>query len=145
MLARKDASLEQLNYWDSLERLRPLSKEDRRSQRTTKDEFSHCAILEEISWRQKSRALWLKEGDNNTKFFHRMANARSRGNFISSLMIGGVRLDKVEELKEGIGSYFKSLFEETLVRRRAVDLGLFRTLNSLDNETLEGPFLEAVS
>ena len=60
-------------------------------------------------------------------------------------MIGGVRLDKVEELKEGIGSYFKSLFEETLVRRRAVDLGLFRTLNSLDNETLEGPFLEAVS
>ena len=29
--ARKDASLEQLNYWDSLERLRPLSEEDRRS------------------------------------------------------------------------------------------------------------------
>ena len=111
MLARKDASLEQLNYWDSLERLRPLSEEDRRSQRTTKDEFSHCAILEEISWRQKSRALWLKEGDSNTKFFHRMANARRRGNFIGSLTVTGVRLNKEEKFKEGIGSYFKSLFE----------------------------------
>ncbi|RVX19512.1 hypothetical protein CK203_004994 [Vitis vinifera] len=138
--AKKDAALEQLNYWDSLERLGSLSEEDRRSQRTARDEFSHCAILEEISWRQKSRALWLKEGDNNTKFFHRMANARRRGNFISSLTVRGVRMDKEEELKEGIRSYFKSMFEETPVRRPAVDSGLFKTLDLLDNETLEGPF-----
>ena len=71
-----------------------------------------------------------------------MANARRRGNFISSLTVRGVRLDKNEELKEGIGSYFKSLFEESLVRRPAVESGLFRTLDSLDNETLERPFLE---
>ncbi|RVW82609.1 Transposon TX1 uncharacterized 149 kDa protein [Vitis vinifera] len=140
VLARKDAALEKLNYWDSLERLGSLSEEDRSSQRMARDEFSHCAILEEISWRQKSRALWLKEGDSNTKFFHRMANARRRGNFISSLIVRGVWLDKEEELKEGIGSYFKSLFEESLVRRPVVESGLFRTLDSLDNETLEGPF-----
>ena len=57
-----------------------------------------------------------------------------------------VRLDKEEEIKEGIGSHFKSLFEESLVRRPdstpTVELGLFRTLDSLDNETLEGPFSE---
>ena len=142
VLARKDAALEKLNYWDSLERLGSLSEEDRSSQRMARDEFSHCAILEEISWRQKSRALWLKEGDSNTKFFHRMANARRRGNFISSLIVRGVWLDKEEELKEGIGSYFKSLFEESLVRRPVVESGLFRTLDSLDNETLEGSFSE---
>ena len=62
-----------------------------------------------------------------------MANARRRGNFISSLTVRGVRLDKNEELKEGIVSYFKSLFEESLVRRPTVESGLFKTLDSLDN------------
>ena len=55
-------------------------------------------------------------------------------------MVKGVRLEKEEELKEGIGFYFKSMFEETQVRRPMVDLGLFGNLDSLDNEALEGSF-----
>ena len=82
----------------------------------------------------------MKEGDSNTKFFHHMANVRRKGNFISSLTVRGVQLDKKEELKEEIGSYFKSLFEESLVRRPAVESGLFKTLDFLDNEILEGQF-----
>ena len=71
-----------------------------------------------------------------------MANAWRRRNFISSTTVRGVRLDKEEELKEGIGSYFKSLFEEPLVRRPDVESCLFKILNSLDNVILEGQFLE---
>lgn len=71
-----------------------------------------------------------------------MANERRRGNFINSLTVGGVRLEK-EELKEGIGSYFKALFEEPQVRRPDVDSELFMRIDAMDNEGLEGPFLEA--
>lgn len=51
-------------------------------------EIEKTMLLEEISWRQKSRVLWLREGDNNTKLFLRMANSNRRS--IESLLVDGV-------------------------------------------------------
>ena len=47
-----------------------------------KVEVEHLVSLEEISWVQKLRVLWLKEGDNNTKFFHHMVNLHRRYNHL---------------------------------------------------------------
>jgi hypothetical protein len=40
---------------------------------------------EEHIWRLKSRALWLKAGNNNTKYFHQFANFRKNTNTISDI------------------------------------------------------------
>ena len=39
---------------------------------------------------QKSRALWLREGDNCMKFFHRIGNSNRRKNSIDSLLVDGI-------------------------------------------------------
>lgn len=41
--------------------------------------------IQETVWRQISRAMWLKDGDRNTKFFHGKASQRKKFNHIRKL------------------------------------------------------------
>ena len=43
---------------------------------------------EEMDWGQRSRQLWLKEGDTNTRFFHLVANGQRRMNQILRIKVG---------------------------------------------------------
>lgn len=40
-------------------------------------------------WTQRSRELWLKQEDKNSKFFQRIFNAYKRNNYIDKLVVGG--------------------------------------------------------
>lgn len=53
---------------------------------------------EEIMWRQRSRCMWLKEGDKNKRLFHGLASLRRRANKIYSIVDGHRWLEKKEEI-----------------------------------------------
>ena len=55
-----------------------------------RSQIENLLSLEEISWRQKSRMFCIKEGDNNTKFFHKVANSRRRYNHLCMSEVDGV-------------------------------------------------------
>ena len=78
-----------------------------------RSEVENLLSLEEISWRQKSRMLWIKEGDNNTKFFHKMANSRKRFNHLSFLEVDEVIYEEESEMVAQVVNFYKNLYQES--------------------------------
>ena len=50
-------------------------------------ELEEWQAREDIKWKQKSRELWLKEGDHNSKFFHASTIIRRRKNNIAEIKL----------------------------------------------------------
>ncbi|XP_074278131.1 uncharacterized protein LOC141601730 [Silene latifolia] len=74
-------------------------------------EIGELSRQEELYWRQRSRALWLKDGDRNTKFFHNKAGERKRKNFIGMLIDdAGVERVGGEAVAKVANDYFVELF-----------------------------------
>jgi hypothetical protein len=67
---------------------------------------------EEMTWRLRSRALWLKARDNNTKFFHHYSNYRKNRNTIWGIRNEEGRIvSSFEDKAEARIKYFQSLFK----------------------------------
>lgn len=49
-------------------------------------ELHNLKVIEDRCWHQKSRIQWLKKGDLNTSFFHRVFSSRMRSSHISPAM-----------------------------------------------------------
>jgi hypothetical protein len=86
---RKKMHLEELCALDRLEEQRGLAPEEKVRKCVAIRDLENSIMQEEISWRQKSRVHWLKEGDKCTKFFYRVANSNRRSNSMESLSVNG--------------------------------------------------------
>lgn len=75
-------------------------------------ELEKITLMEEISWQQKSRTLWLKEGDKCTKFFHKVANSHRRNNAIEILVLEGNGLSRRQNIKDQIVLFYERLLTE---------------------------------
>jgi hypothetical protein len=67
---RNKASCEELKALDRIEEGRQLTEEEKARRGQISRELETSLLQEEISWRQKLRIWWLKEGDKCSKFFH---------------------------------------------------------------------------
>eukprot|EP00253_Pinus_taeda_P029310 PITA_29310 len=68
--------------------------------------------FEEISWRLKSCATWLREGDKNTKFFHHFANKRRATNSIWQIKNeNGDLLHSQDDISNEVVKHFKNAYK----------------------------------
>ena len=86
--------------------------------------------------------IWLKEGDRNTKFFHKMANSYRKHSEMTSLKIDGVWHKEGQDLQLGIVNAFQSLLIDPGDWRANVEGLTFSKLEDQEAARLEKLFME---
>ncbi len=137
---RKSSLSATVKNLDDTKDVRNLSYTERAQRDQAKAELENTLLIEEISWRQKSRSLWLKEGDKNTKFFHRIANSHRRKNSIGQLNVDGETITDTTEINTKIVDFYSNLFTEVRVRRPMLDNLPFSNIDSVEADRLEKSF-----
>jgi hypothetical protein len=103
-------------------------------------ELDKLAHFEETSWRQKSKVLWLKEGDNNTKFFHKIANSNRRRNLMEKLEVDGILYSEDSIIRDKAVKFYEKLYTETEDWRPFVDDLPFSRIDETDRNLLDSRF-----
>ncbi|GLU12860.1 hypothetical protein SLE2022_295180 [Rubroshorea leprosula] len=94
----------------------------------------------EMIWKQKSRSKWVREGDANTRFFHRIANGRKAQNHITGLWCDGCWVEEPIQVKKEVVNYFSKIFQgDTWNRPKPYGVN-FKQIPTEDKQWLERPF-----
>jgi hypothetical protein len=100
---------------------------------------------EESYWHNRCHEEWLLKGDNNTKYFHRIANGRKRKNIVISLECDGNIIEGDENLLKHATEYYSELFGPTDEHNIHLDDSIWAEVEHVseaDNKQLCCPFSE---
>ncbi|KAH9302372.1 hypothetical protein KI387_013955, partial [Taxus chinensis] len=93
--------------------MKGMTLEDHQREKILLSDLHNINSHEETFWRMKSRALWLKDGDKNTKFFHLTAIKHRACNRISEVTKGNGNITKdLEVIKTEALNFYKNLLTE---------------------------------
>ena len=92
-----------------------------------------------ISW-QKSRMLWLHEGDANSKKIHGCMSSRRRHNAINVVSVDGVSVEGVHNIRVAVFNHFATHFKAADARRPGIGGLQFRKLTCGEAGNLSKPF-----
>ena len=87
--------------------------------RALESEINLLLDMEAQMWRQRSRILWMKDGDRNTKFFHSKASQQRRRNYITKLYDSTSRwCTRESQVNDTILGFYRELFTPALVKNQ---------------------------
>ena len=137
---QKKQLIEELKTLDAKEGVFGLTDGEKCHSVDLRSQVEHLLSLEEISWRQKSRMLCIKERDNKTKFFHKMANSHRRFNHLRTLEVDEVVFEKESEVNNHAVQFYKNLYKEIEGWRHFVEGLEFDRIRDMERVWLERKF-----
>lgn len=95
---------------------------------------------QKIYWKQRAKQFWLREGDQNTKFFHRFVTGWKRQNKVTKLQdsSGKWKEDK-EGIRQIITDYFSELFQSSGTCEILTEREKMRQVTAKQNHNLNRP------
>ena len=102
--------LSELLDLDTREGMQVLYLADRTRRIEDKANIEYLASLEEISWRQKLKALSLKGGIIILGFFLRLANSHRRANTTRGVKVEGIMYEAESDIQDQVGGFHKNLY-----------------------------------
>ncbi|CAN0825290.1 LINE-1 retrotransposable element ORF2 protein [Linum grandiflorum] len=133
----------QISSLDVKEEEGSFSENDRINRCNLKCKLDSILRKEEVMWRQKSGIRWLKNGDKNTSFFHRCANARRRQNWVERIKISGQIFSGHVDISKAVADHFCGLYNDNFCESCPLPTNLH--LSEIDCHTsadLTRPFME---
>ena len=124
----------------------PLSAQELDLKHYLKESLVSLLREEEIKWYERAKVKTLLEGDNNTRFFHLVANGKHRKQHIFKLENDQGRVIGVDQLKSHITNYYKNLFgppDELEISLREDQIGDIPQVSLEENQALTNQFDEA--
>ncbi|KAM0046974.1 putative RNA-directed DNA polymerase [Helianthus debilis subsp. tardiflorus] len=94
-----------------------ISFEDKKLRIVSRVKLNHLESIKSKDLQQKASVKWLKFGDENSSFFHKMVSINSAKNRIQGLVFQNRMVMDPVELKEEIRLWFKKHFAEPIRRR----------------------------
>jgi hypothetical protein len=128
---------------EELEERGPLSAAECENKIRWKAELLQILEDEELYWFKRRHETWLLRGDNNTKYFHLIANGRKRKQIIFSLKNGASTVRGTNDLLAHAIDFYINLFGPGEWGAFEFDIDLWQDQEKvfdLENEELIEPF-----
>ena len=115
---------------------RLLSDSEVITKRALQQELWDISNAYESLLRQKSRAKWIKEGDRNTAYFHKVINFRRSSNAVHGILIDGTWVQQPDLVKNAVVNFFLERFTEQNPYRPTLDGVSFPSTEQYQREGL---------
>jgi len=123
----------------------PLGQPETDLKQSVKERIAHLLKTEEIKWFERSKTKGLLQGDNNTNYFHMIANGKRRKTRIFRLEQDEGVIEGEENLRNFITKYYKDLFGASLRNVFSLDetqMGDIPQVGEVENVQLTDEFSE---